>query len=250
MRTLDQIDAPPGFERVEVERASVGRWLRGLPLAVGREQVRLFDGRLKPNQNAHYAVLEIDVGSRNLQQCADAAMRLWAEYLWQAGRWSDIGFDFTSGDRFTLRDWLAGKQPRVEGNRVTWVQRSPRPRSYTQFRKYLRLVFAYAGSYSLSKELQPLTQAEIAPGDVFIRGGFPGHAVIVVDVVANAEGERRFMLAQSYMPAQDIHILVNPADPNGGPWYDAAFGERLITPEWVFDRDELMRHPALTQSTQ
>ena len=70
------------------------------------------------------------------------------------------------------------------------------------------VVFAWAGTYSLERELKPAALADIAAGDVFIKGGFPGHAVLVADVVENrTTGEKRFLLLQSYMPAQDIHVL-------------------------------------------
>ena len=46
-------------------------------------------------------------------------------------------------------------------------------------------------------------------GDVFIQGGFPGHAIIVVDLAENEVGEKCFLVAQSYMPAQEIHVLKN-----------------------------------------
>jgi hypothetical protein len=86
----------------------------------------------------------------------------------------------------------------------------------------------------------PIDQIEI--GDVFVRGGSPGHAVIVVDLAADkATGKKVFLLAQSYMPAQDIHVLKNPADPKLSPWYASDFGEILETPEWTFSKGELMR---------
>ena len=46
-------------------------------------------------------------------------------------------------------------------------------------------------------------------GDIFIYGGFPGHAVTVMAVAKNGEGKKIFLLSQGYMPAQDIHILKN-----------------------------------------
>ncbi|MBI5916420.1 MAG: hypothetical protein HY842_13670, partial [Bacteroidetes bacterium] len=51
--------------------------------------------------------------------------------------------------------------------------------------------------------------------------------------------EKVFMLAQSYMPAQEIHVLVNPNDAELSPWYGADFGEELFTPEWTFNREML-----------
>jgi Domain of unknown function (4846) len=75
---------------------------------------------------------------------------------------------------------------------------------------------------------------------VFIRGGFPGHAVLVVDVAENASGKRIFLLAQSYMPAQDIHILRNP-NARIDPWYHAVDRGNLVTPEWTFQYTDLKR---------
>ena len=102
------------------------------------------------------------------------------------------------------------------------------------------VVFTWAGTYSLERELAPKPVAELAAGDLFIKGGFPGHAVLVADVVENrATGERRFLLVQSFMPAQEMHVLKNPADADGSPWYPLAFGDRLVTPEWMFPRESL-----------
>lgn len=79
-------------------------------------------------------------------------------------------------------------------------------------------------------------------GDVFLEGCSPGHCVIVVDMAENkVSGEKVFILAQSYMPAQDIHILINPGNGDGNPWYNLDFGEKLITPEWEFSSGQLMR---------
>jgi hypothetical protein len=43
------------------------------------------------------------------------------------------------------------------------------------------------------------------------------------------------------MPAQDIHILKNPANGDGNPWYNSNFGEKLDTPEWEFTKNQLVR---------
>ena len=52
----------------------------------------------------------------------------------------------------------------------------------------------------------------LQPGDVFIKGGSPGHAVIVVDVAIYPQtGKKVFLLAQSYLLAHQIQILVYAA---------------------------------------
>ena len=50
------------------------------------------------------------------------------------------------------------------------------------------------------------------------------------------------------MPGQDMHILVNPTDPDAGPWYPVPTRHTkhpsLRTPEWTFSFTELMRFKA------
>lgn len=223
--TLAQrIQPPPGFARVPAAAGSWGAWLRGLPLKPSGSPVLLYNGSPKWRQDVHVAVIDIDVGSRDLQQCADAIMRLRAEWLYGVGRAREIAFNYTDGKRHAFSS--RGKS------------------DYAAFRKYMTLVFAYAGTYSLERELKPVARADIAIGDIFIKGGFPGHAVLVADMAENAAtGERRFLLVQSYMPAQEMHVLKNPAAPDGSPWYPASFTGPLVTPEWTFAEGALHRWP-------
>ncbi len=238
-----RVAPPPGFQRVACEEGSFAAWLRGLPLKVGTPQVLLFDGRPKANQQAHEAVVDIDVGKRDLQQCADAAIRLRAEYLFSRGETARIAFHFTSGDEASFRRWADGFRPKVSGNKVEWARTASKDTSYRAFRSYLDTVFTYAGTRSLAKEMKPVADPrEIAAGDVFVQGGSPGHAVIVLDVAEEAStGRRVFLLAQGFMPAQQVHVLKNPSDPALSPWYDADLGDTLVTPEWTFEKGDLKR---------
>ena len=236
-----RFEPPEGFVRTEQTAGSFGDWLRHLPLLSGRPPVLLYNGRKKGNQDAHEAVVDIDVGNRDLQQCADAVVRLRAEYLRQAGKENRISFKFTNGTPAKWVSWKRGLRPVVNGNKVNWKQKASPSGSYASFRRYLTKVFQYAGSASLSRELKPVPPSErVQAGDVFIQGGFPGHAVIVVDTAENKNRERLFLLAQSYMPAQQVHILKNPNDPNLSPWYRYLPGP-LLTPEWHFPENSLKR---------
>jgi hypothetical protein len=235
--------APPiGFEREPIPAGSFAEWLRGLPLKEGRPPVRLYNGQLKTNQDAHVAVLDIDTGARDLQQCADAVIRLRAEYLYSQRKSAAIHFDFTSGDQASFLRWSEGFRPRVIGNRVSWQKSAEADDSYRSFRAYLDVVFNYAGMASLERELSKVTTPQdLRGGDIFIQPGYPGHAVIVVDVARDREGRKVFLLAQSYMPAQDMQILRNPESRTLSPWYDANFGSVLRTPEWTFNASHLRR---------
>ncbi|MEM6342998.1 MAG: DUF4846 domain-containing protein [Bacteroidota bacterium] len=230
-----RIPTPVGYERLAVAENSFAHWLRFLPLKPGRPSVRLYNGQLKSNQSAHHALINIDVGKRDLQQCADAVMRLKAEYDYAAQAYDRIKFRFTSGDEAAYTRWQAGYRPRINGNTVNWVKTHAPSSSHASFRSYMDIVFSYAGTYSLARDLPARSDnAPIQAGEIFIKGGFPGHAVIVIDVaVDSSSGERLFLLAQSYMPAQEMHILRNPNDPQLSPWYRSRPGP-LTTPEWRF----------------
>jgi Domain of unknown function (4846) len=214
------IPLPEGYVRINGTDSLFARWLRTISIK-NDKRVYLYNGDLKRNQSAQYAVLDIPVGKKDLQQCADAVMRLRAEYLYSRGRLRDIFFADNSGKLYIC----------------------PAQANRTEFDAYLERVFSYCGTLSLEKQLTRVMDfTVIQPGDVLIKGGSPGHAVIVMDVAENKEGKRIYLLAQSYMPAQDIHILLNPANGDNNPWYTAYEGNRLIfTPEYVFWSRNLRR---------
>lgn len=233
---------PEGYERVEKDSLSFAAYLRQLPLHPHGSPVRLYNGSLKSYQQAHVAVVDLPIGTRDLHQCADAIMRLRAEYLWQQGQYDRIHFNFTNGFRVDYIPWMQGKRIRIEGNRSYWVNSTSPSNTYEDFWRYLEIVFAYAGTLSLEKELLSVPKDELQIGDVFIQGGSPGHAVLVVDkAVHPVSGKVLFLLAQSYMPAQEIHILRNPSDADLSPWYSLEFETTLSTPEWQFQAEDLKR---------
>lgn len=106
----------------------------------------------------------------------------------------------------------------------------------------MKYVFNYANTGSLKNQLVKVDNFEnLEIGDVFIQSGTPyGHAVIVVDVAQNENGEKVFLLAQSYMPAQETQLLINPNDPKISPWYSAQTAI-IQTPEWKFYQTDLRR---------
>ncbi len=240
---IGAIKLPQGYKRVRVEQDSFGEYLRGLQIKQDDHVVNLYDGRKKANQGAHYCILDIDVGNRDLQQCADAVIRLRAEYLYQMKDFESISFNFTNGEPVPFKKYAEGYRVKVNGNTLSWKKSTGPDYSYPNFRKYLNLIFAYAGSYSLAKELDKVTDVnEIQIGDVMIQGGFPGHAVLVMDIAEHMDtGEKIFLLAQSYMPAQEIHVLVNPNHVGISPWYSMKHSNRVYTPEWTFNKNDLKR---------
>ena len=113
--------------------------------------------------------------------------------------------------------------------------------SYESFQKYLRVVFSYAGTLSMEAESEEIPLSDIACGDVFLKGGSPGHVVLVADVCENEEGQKAFLLAQGYMPAQEFHLLKNPRH-DSDPWYyEQEVKYPLATPEYTFPEGSFKR---------
>ncbi|MCF6464810.1 hypothetical protein C3E90_02720 [Clostridium sp. Cult2] len=232
---------PEGFKRVEVEENSFGQFLRNQKLKPYGEKVLYYNGREKSSRGVYDSVMDVDIGDRDLHQCADAIMLLRGEYLYSIGAYDEIKFKFVSGFTAEYSKWMEGYRIKVEGNDVSYYQGAEPSNTYEDFRKYMNMVMAYASTLSLEKELEPMDIEDMEIGDVFIIGGSPGHGVIVVDMAINEIGEKIFILAQSYMPAQQTQILINPKDKSITPWYSLKDKEKLITPEWVFELDTLRR---------
>jgi hypothetical protein len=240
----ERFATPPGFVRAAVAEDSFAAFLRRLPLKGPQADVLLYDGRRKANDGIYAAVVDLPIGRRDLHQCADAVIRLRAEYLYRYKRFRQIHFNFSNGFRAEYSKWIEGYRIAVAGNRARWELRRGPANTERDLWEFLETVFCYAGTLSLARELVPVGAQSMQGGDVFIQGGSPGHAVIIVDLAVHGQsGEKIFMLAQSFMPAQELQILCNPRDPGRSPWYAADFGAVLTTPEWTFRRTDLRRFP-------
>ena len=82
-RLADRIAPPSGYVRETCSDNSFTTYLRNLPLLPKGSKVLLYNGKEKANQAAVFAVVDMEIGNRDLQQCADAVIRLRAEYLLQ-----------------------------------------------------------------------------------------------------------------------------------------------------------------------
>ncbi|QBN17551.1 DUF4846 domain-containing protein [Flavobacterium nackdongense] len=241
--TIQQrFQTPSGFVREVESKSSFGYFLRNLPLKPVGSNVLYYNGTGKYNQNVYEAVVNLPIGKQDLHQCADAVMRLRADYFYGQKQYDKIHFNFTNGFRVDYSKWAAGYRIAVKGNKASWVKTAKPSNSYETYWKYLETVFMYAGTASLEKELKAIKVTDVNIGDVFIKGGFPGHAVIVVDVAVNTKNNQKVMLlAQSYMPAQELQILKNPNNSSLSPWYSVDLGTTLKTPEWTFNSSQLKR---------
>lgn len=234
---LLRFSPPPNFDRLECERGSFGEFLRTLPLKNAYSDVKLYDGRTKSNK-VWSAVFDIPILEKDLIQCADAVIKLRAEYLYQKKEFDKIVFTLTNKMVVPYKKFVEGYRVKINGNRTFWVKTEKEGENRKVFDEYLEFIYNYSGTVSLTYDTFKVKIDEIEIGDIFLKSGNPGHCVIVVDLAKNKSGEKVMLLAQSYMPSQEIHILKS-FEPFS-PWYKVE-DKILKTPEWTFDKGSLRR---------
>ena len=240
-KVSDRIKPPDGYKRNAQKENSFEYFLQNLPIKPVGSKILDYKGNPISNQSEHVAVIDLEIGNKDLQQCADAIIRLRSDYLFSQKRFDEIKFHFTSGDLYAWTDHSNGIRPKVIGNKVSFSKTMAEDLSEENYRKYLDIVFNYAGTISITKEMKKLkAQNEITIGTVISNPGSPGHALIVIEEAENAKGEKIFLLAQGYTPAQSIHILTNPFDASINPWYKLDISGNIMTARYGFENANLL----------
>ncbi len=235
---------PKGFVWQTTEKGSFEDFLVNFPLYPENFPVRDYKNIPLLKQNFHAAILKIDVGNKNLQQCADAWIRLYAEYLWMQKRFNEIGFELTSEQFFSWNEYEKGWRTVETGDTVKFVKSAKADSSYKNFRNYLDVIFQYAGTISLDREsVSVIKNEDIEIGDFIIKPGSPGHLVFIIGIAKNEKGKKLYLLAESYMPAQEIHILKNPLNKTLSPWYELNVNApRTVTAKYIFAPTNIKRY--------
>jgi len=227
-------ELPSGFYRPYNDDYS--KFLRTFPLKANNK-VFYYNGDEKPNNSVYAAVFDYKIGNKNLHQCADASIYLNARFKYDNNKLEEIAYSFTSGYLFKYKNYLNGINPKpYQNSQGRWLvkeeQAEKRVNNYKTFFKYLETLWTWAGTLSVNNlDTKSIDIEEIRPGDIFIKGGSPGHSVSVVDVIQNSNGRVLFMLSQSFMPAQEQHILLNQE--TGDVWYELFLADVVQTPEWI-----------------
>ena len=197
--TLQEAFPPPAGSRL-ADADPFGTYLRGLRVRAYSDPVRTHDGRTVGH---HARVIDLPLVKGDLQQCADSALRLRAEFLRDSG--AEVDFHATSGDAMPWARYAAGERAYAVGNHLEWKQGSP-----ATWEQYLTALFTWAGTASLEAH-DTVSDTHPDPGDVLVQGGFPGHAIVLLDVAT--QGDQTYVLVgEGFMPAQDFHVELGPHD--------------------------------------
>ncbi|TGL38948.1 DUF4846 domain-containing protein [Leptospira perdikensis] len=234
---IERFPPPDGFQRVSFPNDSFATYLQNFPLKPQGSSVLLYDGRTKTNQ-VYAAVLDFPLLREDLIQCADAVMKLRAEYFYSLKEYDKIQFKISNGMDVGFSRFAKGERVQVKGNKTNWkTGKFKKGTGRDVFDEYLRFIYSYAGTISLKSELKKKQINELKPGDVWIEAGSPGHVVLIVDQVTGKDGQTLFLLAQSYMPSQEMHIL--KSENKYSPWFAIPKNQTFQTPEWEFPAKEI-----------
>lgn len=237
-----RVNLPEGYKRVVYPEGSFQDYLRNYKLKPYGSKIINYDKSEYFWQGGHIGILEVPVPTNGLQQCADALIRIRSEYLWDNNRKDEIGFNFTSGHYCSWLKYAQGFRPKISGNKVTFHKTKEADASKTNFYKYLNLIYMYSGTLSLNNELKPINDANtLEIGDMLIKGGTPGHIVMICDEIINDNGEKLYLLFQGNTPAQSVHLVRNLEDDLNSPWYQLEKNKRIPVSNYVFGSAKFVR---------
>ena len=238
----ERTNLPKGYSRVSYLEGSFQEYLRNYKLKAFGSRIVNYDESYYYWQGGHIGILDISVPSNGLQQCADALIRIRSEYLWDTNRKVEIGFNFISGHYCSWKHYANGYRPKIKGNKVSFYKTASKDHSKRNFYNYLNLIYMYSGTLSLYNELPSITNSkELKIGDMLIKGGSPGHIVMICDEAVNASGEKLYLLFQGNTPAQDVHLVKNLEDTTISPWYRLKKDTLIPVSNYTFDSSKFVR---------
>ncbi|MEW5875709.1 MAG: DUF4846 domain-containing protein, partial [Candidatus Zixiibacteriota bacterium] len=203
---MSQFSPPPGFSRVSAADQGFASWLRNLPLLPSDQTALDWRGNSVFQPGDVAGVLDWRLLGE-VEQCADVAIRLVAEFMESNGDGDRLTFRSLSGQRIDWSKWLRGNYGVDDaGAVIEYHPASLRQKSRTEFDRYLTFVMTYANTASLRDEWMPVEDSVLRAGDVLIQPGCPGsgmgHLSIILDACEDVTGARLYLFADGYTPAR------------------------------------------------
>lgn len=240
--TISQrFNVPSGYERVQAESESFAEYLQNFSLRDYDAKPLVYDTETKTlinNESAPSAsVLALDLINRgNLQQSSDSLLRLYAEYLYGKGRYTDIAFNLltTPVFRCDFDTWSKGGRLDLskinEGNQISWCldhsgdcghKDVELGTSEGTFRYYLQNVMTYSDTSSLVTNMTKLSAPQDASvGDIIVYADPQEAPAIIVDLAVNpSDGSKVYIMARGGSPACEIYVVRNDSDAAINPWH-------------------------------
>jgi len=215
---------PPATDILPTKEGSFGDWLASLPVDSAHTVLHYYTGDEALQQNGHAAIIDIPV-KNNIQDSRKIIMRLYAEYLYQQGRYNELQFSNNEGNIINPKIWFSEKYPG-----------QPFQFPYRDFRKYLNETLAAASWKSWMQKLEKISRLEAQAGDiVYQKSGGGSHAMLIAAAANGRNGQRYHLYIEGATPPAEVHVVANNEQKVLSPWYPMIEGQPVRTPYWVFN---------------
>jgi len=215
------------YKRIQVKTGSFAEWLRNLPLLKPGSDVQNYRGGIfKTGLDTAVAyVVDLDIKGRRLEQCMDILVRLHAEYLWENKRVKNLKLPLPGGYWLKWEDWRNGFRPVFKGIDVDMHKSSQFDSTHRTYQLFLNTVYSEAHTQQFYHAYQRLDRLTVEIGDIIIRKGTKGHAVMVVDMAKNDQEELIVLIGTGDTPACQFFLLNHKKDRN---WIPLKFDQEIL----------------------
>lgn len=195
---IEEIPTPAGYKRISYPKDSFADFIRNLPLRKSLTIETYNGGKVPDSHYRRLAVVDLPLLFKaDLEQCADWAMRLRAEF-------------YDSQD----------SRGKLTLFRYDGTPRRFRP-GQDRWESFLRTSFANSNSHSLKTGCDKVAPDDLRPGDLIVQNstGGIGHVCVVLDHCEDSRGTPMYLFGFSFMPAQAFHVEEGLAPWGKSGWF-------------------------------
>ena len=225
---IGEISLPSNdYERIAIEQNSFAEYLRNLPLKnKGSEVIDYRGGVFKSSSDTSVAfIVDMDIKGRRLEQCMDILVRIYAEYLWVVNQVDNLILPLPGGYWLKWQDWNAGLRPFFKGINVSMIKSDQPDSSYNAYRTYLNTVYSESHTQQFYHAYQTVDREKVQIGDIIIKKGTKGHAIMIVDMAKSKHGDTVALIGNGDTPACQFFLLNYKADKS---WISLNFEQETL----------------------
>lgn len=214
----ERITPPERFYRIPADSGSFAFWLRRTPLLPENSAVKDYKNRVfkKSTDSTVAAVIAYNIKSRKLDQCMDILLRLHTEYMIETGKKDEIRYPLPDGLLLSWPKWKSGIRPKFKGAHFYLEKTAEPDSSDASLRRYLNTIFEYSGTQAFYHYYDDIDPADLQIGNFIVKKGGNGHAVMIVDLARDNDGNLAALIGQGDTPACQFYLL---SYEKGNPWF-------------------------------
>jgi hypothetical protein len=224
---LSTFNPPNGYKKLNIVKNGFSDWIRNLPLKPSKSDVLDFRGKIfkSKNDTTVAAVIDWSIRGKRLEQCMDLLVRFYAEYLWENKEHRKLALPLPGKQLLKWSEWEKGFRPKFSGINFDLIKSEKYNPTKSNFNIYLNLIFAESHTQQFYYAYPAIKRQEVQIGDFIVKRGVKGHAVMIVDLAQNENGELIALIGQGDTPACEFYLLNYKKNQ---PWFPLDFSKEVI----------------------